>query len=133
MSTLSASLESIMGNRRLRSRILLAFATVFLTALAFYFYAAGSTRIANASDASVRNAWHSTSNASPSITPESFLSTWGAKRSSNAEQTTLSWLARDTRDLQQSLLALDATRVVVQRISVTKRDAEFNVVAEITP
>jgi hypothetical protein len=132
MSTRLAFLQTFGQDRRLRSRILLTIATLLFTLVAAYFYVTGSARIAAANDAKQRNAWSSASSATPTVTVENFLSTWGAKRSSNAEQASINWLVRDTVDLRNSLLALDATRVTVQRISVTRREADYAVVAEVT-
>jgi hypothetical protein len=131
MSARFAFLQTLERDRRLRARILLAIATLLFTVIAAYFYVTGSARIAAANDTKQRNAWSVASSSAPTITLENFLSTWGAKRSSNAEQTSINWQVRDTVDLRNSLLALDATRVAAQRISVTKRETDYAVVTEV--
>jgi hypothetical protein len=132
MSASFAFLQTLGQDRRLRSRILLAIATALFTLVAIYFYVSGNARIEVANNAKQRNGWGAASSVTSTVTIENFLSTWGAKRSSNSEQTSINWLVRDTVDLRNSLLALDATRIAVQRISVTKREADYAVVAEVT-
>lgn len=70
------------------------------------------------------------------LTIDRFTATWSAQRAqagNRATALTLSWRVRDLRDLRASLLALDATKLAVQRIDIARRDAHFAVVAEVAP
>jgi hypothetical protein len=127
------TIRAFANDRRALRRTALAAATLVFTMLAMYLAFASNAKQTRAQDANQRGAWNTVAISNAALPLDNFVSTWAAKRSSNAEQTSLNWIVRDTRDLRQSLLALDATRVVVQRISVTKRDADFTVSAEVAP
>jgi hypothetical protein len=128
-----SAIRALANDRRALRRSALATATLIFAMLAMYLAFASNAKQTRAQDANQRSAWNALASSNTALPLDNFISTWAAKRSSNAEQTSLNWIVRDTRDLRQSLLALDATRVVVQRISVTKRDADFTVSAEVAP
>jgi hypothetical protein len=120
-------------DRRTVRRVALVVATTLLALAAFYLHSLASARHANARDAATRAAWQSSGNTAAAISLDAFVATWAAQRAKSAEQTTLSWSVRDARDLRASLLALDATRIAVQRVNVNKRDNGYSVSVEASP
>jgi hypothetical protein len=120
-------------DRRVVRRIALVVVTALFTLLAFYLHSLASAHHASARDAASRAAWQSSGNTAAAISLDAFVATWAAQRAKSAEQTTLSWSVRDARDLRASLLALDATRVAVQRVNVNKRDNGYSVSVEASP
>jgi hypothetical protein len=126
-----STLRSLASDRRTLTRASLVASTLVFIALALYFALASNTRHLSIQDESRRVGWREVTSSPTTLSVDAFVATWGAKRVSAAEQSRLEWIARDSADLRQSLLALDATRVGVQRISVTKRESDFAVTAEV--
>jgi hypothetical protein len=128
-----SAIRPLTRDRRALTRIILAAATLLFTLIALYLAFAGNARHERLQDVNQRSAWNRVTASNATVSLENFIVTWAAKRSSNAEQASISWIVRDGRDLRQSLLALDATRVAVQRINVTKLNTDFTVSAEVAP
>jgi hypothetical protein len=128
-----SALRMLARDRRALTRASLAAATLFFTAIAVYFALASNARHVRIQEDNRRISLRESAPSPSSLSLDAFSATWAAKRSSAAEQSRLEWAVRDTADLRQSLLALDATRLAVQRISVTKRESDFTVTAEVMP
>jgi hypothetical protein len=121
-------------DRRAVVRIAYLVAIVLFAAVAAFAFHASEQRRAELFATHSGASWKQAGPVSePAASSDAFIATWRAVRADNAGQRTLSWSVRDTRDLRASLLALDATKVAVQRIDVVRRDASFTVVAEVAP